>query len=445
MKPPVVIIGAGISGLALGWALKQQDPDLDLVILEKNHRPGGWIETIHTENFLFEQGPRSCRTSGTGLATLQLVEELGLQDEVIFPSPAAKRRYLYTNHQLQALPSGLLSLIFSRLMKDLLPALWNDLKTAASRLPDETVFDFFSRRFSPEIAEKFIDPLCSGIYAGDIRSLSVSACFPLLYKWEQEHGSILKGMWRHKKHENLECSSFVKKIQKHSLFTFKNGMEVLVHKLHSNLTPHIQFHSPVKAILTEADGLKVLTETGKAIHAAHVFDTRPCPQISMASVAVVSMGWHEKVLRKEGFGYLIPSKEKQSLLGIVWDSSAFPQQNRSPNETRLTAMVGGSHMADFPSCQPEKLIEISLRSIKEHLQISLPPKTIRLKIARHAIPQYHVGHLRKISEIDRTSPPGVTLLGSSLYGVSVNDCVHQARVQARAYLEKNRNLYEKFT
>lgn len=445
MQPPVVIIGAGISGLALGWALKQQDPTLHLVILEKSHRPGGWIETIQTEDFLFEQGPRSCRTSGTGLATLQLVEELGLQHEVIFPSPAAKRRFLYTNHQLQALPSGPLSLLFSRLMKDVLPALWNDFKTPASQHPDETVFDFFSRRFSPQIAEKFIDPLCSGIYAGNIRNLSVRACFPLFYKWEQEHGSILKGMWRHKKKENLECSSFIKEIKKHSLFTFKSGMEVLVHKLHSKLAAHIQFHSPVKDIHKESGILTVLTENGEAIPAAHVFDTRPCPEISMASVAVVNMGWHEKVLGREGFGYLIPSSEKQSLLGIVWDSSAFSQQNRSPTETRLTAMLGGSQMADFSSCQPEKFMEISLKSIREHLQISRPPKTIRVKIARHAIPQYHVGHLKKIIEIDQKKTSGVTLLGSSLHGVSVNDCIHQARLQAATYLEKSRNLHKKFT
>ena len=77
----IVVLGAGISGLSLAWKLKQKFPeDCKITILEKSHRPGGWIRSIEQDGFLFEQGPRSCRPKGAGLATLKLIEELGLRD-----------------------------------------------------------------------------------------------------------------------------------------------------------------------------------------------------------------------------------------------------------------------------------------------------------------------------------------------------------------------------
>src|SRR5262245_35319161 len=120
--PHCVIIGAGISGLSLGWFLKQQKENIRLTLLEASDRPGGLIQTIKRDRFLFEQGPRSLSTWGAGLATLKLIEDLGMQDQVLFADPAAKIRYLFTEKQLQRLPTSFISLLSSPFFFKLLGA-----------------------------------------------------------------------------------------------------------------------------------------------------------------------------------------------------------------------------------------------------------------------------------------------------------------------------------
>ena len=421
----ILILGAGISGLTLGWLLKQRHGNnIKLTILEKNHRAGGWIQTINHEGFLFEQGPRSCRPGGTGVATLKLIKELGLEKEVILAAPAAKKRYLYYRKQLHQLPTNPFSMLFSPLMKGVVSALLHEWQTPPSNQEDETIYSFISRRLSPDIAERLMDPLTSGIYAGDIRQLSIRSCFPLLHQWEQNHGSLLKGMWKSKKSKQG------------SIFSLRRGMETLTQTLAQKLDSHLILNCEVSGIEASSDKILVSTVDGRQWEADHLYAAIPSQQayqlgmiktaIPATSVAVVNMGWKKNVLKKEGFGYLIPSSEKEEILGTVWDSSTFPQQNHSTQETRMTVMIGGTHMKDF---NEKKFDEIALRSLNTHLNITTPPDAINIKIAKKSIPQYQLGHLQKVDDIQReirAFSNRVTLLGNSYYGVSVNDCINEA-------------------
>ena len=105
---------------------------------------------------------------------------------------------------LQPVPTALFAFFGSPLMQGVLPAMWRDLRTRRSLHAalsssgdaiddDESLEAFFTRRFSPGIAARLIDPMLSGIYAGDISQLSVQAVFPLLARLEREHGSVLMG------------------------------------------------------------------------------------------------------------------------------------------------------------------------------------------------------------------------------------------------------------
>jgi protoporphyrinogen oxidase len=59
---------------------------------------------------------------------------------------------------------------------------------------DESVYAFAERRFGGAVAKSVIDAMCRGIFAGDARTLSLAACFPLLRALEREHGSVVRGM-----------------------------------------------------------------------------------------------------------------------------------------------------------------------------------------------------------------------------------------------------------
>src|SRR5262249_33184471 len=150
--------------------------------------------------------------------------------------------------------------------------------------------------------------------------------------------------------------------RKSSLFSLKSGMEELALELSRRLDEHMIYSSEVKTLFCSPGSAKVLLENGTSFEADHIFSAIPSTSLAalfgeshkelhqlllgipLASVVVVNFGFHRKVLKKKGFGYLIPSFEQEEILGVVWDSSVFPQQNLLPEETRLTVMIGGVRM-----------------------------------------------------------------------------------------------------
>jgi protoporphyrinogen/coproporphyrinogen III oxidase len=439
----VGIIGAGISGLAAGWLIKERLRESASVhIFEKSGRPGGWINTVERGGFLFETGPRSFRSKGNSAATLHLIESLGLQTEVISAAPAARNRYLYDEGTVRRLPTTVFEFLVSPLMRGVLPALLKEWFKKCSHRSDETVHSFISRRLSPEIAEKLVDPLITGIFAGDIRQLSIRSCLPMLYQFEQQHGSILKGLWKQRRSPHA-ISSWAQSMQRSPLLTFRKGMETLVQKLAEKLHDEVRYHQKVQSLEAHPDHVSLQLEGKEKIEFDQLILAVPaaaamellgpylsCPSISLASVATVNLGWPCRILKEEGFGYLIPSRAKQDMLGVVWDSSAFPGQNRTAEETRLTVMMGGVHRPELLRLPAQQLIERALEGLRRHLGIKSRPTAEHVTIAHGAIPQYLVGHHQRIElfekELAERTFSRVHLAGHAWHGVGVNDCVFRA-------------------
>jgi protoporphyrinogen/coproporphyrinogen III oxidase len=441
----IVILGGGITGLTLLWYLKREHgPQASLLLLEKSSRVGGWIQTIKKEGFLFERGPRSCRARGNGLATLRLVEELGLQDQVIGADSSAHQRFLYCQQRLQKIPSGFLSFLFSPLAMKILPSLLMEWTVKPTGFEDESIYDFFSRRLGNEAVDTFLDPLISGIYAGNIHELSAKACFPQLFQWERHYGSLTKGLLLNlfsRKKESV--SDFIKGVYKNGLFSFREGMEVLPQTLYKRLESHILLNREVIGLENQPQGLILKLSNGESIQADQVYSALPASALSSmirasqpqtaklldsmtaASVGVVSLGYKEKLLSQPGFGYLVPSKEKENILGVVWDSCVFPQQSASIEDTRLTVMIGGTNSFDT-QWEETDFLNCALESLAKHLKIKMEPHTIDVHIARSAITQYAVGHDQKKAAIQNAlgrAYPSLHILGSSFDGVAVNDCI----------------------
>lgn len=453
MVKKVVILGSGISGLSLGWYLRKRfGSHIKVKIIEKKEHPGGWIQTERKGGFLFEKGPRSCRTRGSGIETLRLIEDLGLQEQVISPSAAAKKRFLYVNGALRPIPSGPVSLFFSSWALDVLKAFWKDMKSPQGSGKDESIHDFVSRRLGSRLSTRLFDPMTSGIYAGDIKQLSLQACYPFLANWEQEFGSVFKGFLSKKKKNPVETSPFIRQMLKESIFSFKEGMSALPNELSKCLEKDIYYKCFAKRLQVDENGAQLELNDGTLIKADYIYSSLPASEtalllenlplsktlgsISSASVAVVNVGYQGKVLKKEGFGYLIPSQEKEAILGVVWDSSIFPKQQNSPNETRLTVMIGGEHMADFSSKSSSDFLKIAQESLLKHLDIHQSPDVYSIQIANRAIPQYKVGHLETVRQIEKDLQhhfPRLTLLGSSYRGVSINDCIAYSHKLANSF------------
>jgi len=361
-----LILGGGISGLSAAWFLSRKHPNAKITLLEKENRLGGWIQTTRQNGYLFEKGPRTFPL-GRSPFLLALIRDLGL--EIIHSDPAASKRYLWHKGRLRSAGSFLPRLI---------PYLIRELFIPPATCDDESIYDFAARRFSPKIAQTLFDPLTLGIYAGDIRKLSIRSCFPKLFEWERTKGSVVRGLFSSPK-------------QAKGLFTLPNGMETLIHALQKQLPIEIVLNCKVESI-----GDRQVIAGGKTWYADQIISTLPSARPAK-SLWVVHLSFEGPVLRKRGFGYLVPSQEKESVLGMIWDSAIFPQQNQG-NETRLTAMVRE---------EEKEPLQAALRALALHLGIKAQLSHSSLFYAQNAIPQFEVG-------------------GPFSEGISVEDCIRRS-------------------
>lgn len=439
----VCIIGAGISGLTLAYLLKKKlSKSHEICVFEKSNRAGGWIQTIYDNQFLFELGPRSFRSKGNGKYTLKLIEELGLKEDVVVENSASKKRFIYTNNKLYKIPSNIFSALFSPLMKGVPLALFKERNVLPSNLHDETIDSFATRRFGKHIAETFFDPMTSGIYAGNIKELSIKSCFPIIHEWEQNYGSVVKGLFSKKKTKESQ-SEFIENIQKSSLFSLKYGVESLVHALQKEIGSSLNLNQSIDKIEVKNNKPILFLENARQIECDHLYLCVPSksveslfkniskdlPFITSTSVITISLGYRKNVLKREGFGHLIPSKENESILGVVWDSSAFPNQNHSPQETRLTVMMGGAHHPEALGMSNQQIERDVLNAMKKQLNIYDVPDSLIITRAIDAIPQYTLGHserVKSLKDLITSFSTNITLLGNCYSGISVNDCIAEA-------------------
>lgn len=446
-RKKAIILGAGISGLSLAWYLQQSNAPIDLVILEKSERAGGWLRTDHSTGFVFEKGPRAFKVSKSA-TTLKLVQELGMSQEII--SSCARARYLWVNQRLQRLPDHLLSWMISPLTRGIIPTLLTEWKKNP-RTGDETVWEFVSRRLSPEVARLFFDPLVVGVFGGDSREISVQACFPTLKRWEEEWGSMTRGLWmdlRRKKQRAKFCEA-VPELPLSAMYSFSSGMEQLVQNLVKNLDANIQYDAEATSICLQGQQVCVQTN-GQEWIADALFCALPIAQagfllrslapdiaakwaeIKSRSIATVSAGYTEPVLPCKGFGYLTALQDQEDLLGVVFDSSVFPQHNGHPKETRLTVKLADRGLSR------EGVIETALQGIKRHLKIEKKPDAISYQLAVNAIPQYGVDHLTRMEQFDarlRAQMPQLYFVGNYWSGVSVDHCIARSKQVAERFCQ----------
>ncbi|XP_031949114.1 protoporphyrinogen oxidase [Corvus moneduloides] len=467
MPPTVAVVGGGISGLAACYHLVRAPRPPKVVLLEASGRFGGWLQSTRTpEGAVFEHGPRGVRPAGAvGAETLHMVSELGLAGDILpVPGdhPASRNRFLYLGGALHRLPSGLGGLLravppFSRAL------LWSgvrDLVTPAGTEPDESAHAFARRRFGPEVADVAVDSLCRGVFAGDSRALSVRSCFPALFQAERRRGSVLLGLaLGHGAGSRPEPEAGLvrrARAERWSQWSLRGGMETLARGLVAFVSPRgaeLRCHAPLRHLchrrgrwqLTLADGTITADHVVSALPAAALAEALPAEAeplarelrcIPAASVAVVNLQYEGATLPVTGFGHLVPSSEDPALLGIVYDSVAFPEHDGTAGtpSLRLTVMLGGAwfrqSFGDPAAAAPELLLRRARAAVRDHLGLAGTPARAIVRVQQDCIPQYTLGHwerLERIQQFLKEQELPLSLIGASYAGVSVNDCIASAK------------------
>ncbi len=457
--PRIVIVGAGISGLCTAHFLIRElsaaGRAAEIVLFEAEDVPGGKMRTIRDHGFNMEWGPNGFLTNKPH--SLELVKELGIEGRLARSSDLARKRYIYSGGALHRLPESPPAFFKSRLLsvRGRLRIVGEPFAPGPPQGVDESLGDFARRRLGPEALEKLIDPMVTGIYAGDPDNMSLRACFPLIYDLEHKYGGLVKGMIAlRKERRRAGVKSEMSAGPGGVLMSFDDGVQTLIDVLADRLAEGLHTGVPVDRI-ARRDGRLVLSLTERGLRGemdadAVVVATPAYAAAAMLSpldaalgdalgaipysaVSVVALGYEKATLENplDGFGFLIPRGERRKILGALWDSSVFP--NRAPGgKALIRAMVGGVRAPELAALPPRDLIELTRGELAATMGVRAEPVLARAFFHEKGIPQYLVGHGNILDRIDArlAGQPGVVLSNNAYRGIALNDCVLQSRLAA---------------
>lgn len=448
MTVDVCVIGAGLSGLTVAHRLAARGASVRVV--ERATVPGGVIGSHREGSLLWETGPNSA--TGGSPALVGLIDELGLSEDRVSADPRAARRFILRDGRLVAIPSSPPAALKTRLVspRGKLRLLAEPFIRRAPDTVNESVGAFVRRRLGSEVADYGMNPFIAGVFAGDPDLLEMKSAFPRMHALESASGSLIRGqiaMARRRK------ASGAPRPAPAGMFSFRNGMQSLTDALAGTVDIttgvtvtaveadeddyRITGHGPDGDFVLTAAAVVVATDADAARRLTHSVapevDT-PLREIPYAPVAIVVTEHARADVEHplDGFGFLIPARERRQILGTIFSSSLFPGRSAN-NRVLLTTFVGGMRQPALVERSDDQLTALVATELRNLLGARAPESA---RITRHAraIPQYTLGHAARISRLEaaETRHPGLFFCANYRGGISVGDVVTNGEAAATA-------------
>ncbi len=447
MQRHVVILGAGISGLAAAVRLATTAPEVRVTVLEAGPRPGGILQTEHAEGFTLELGADSFITNKP--EGLELCRQVGFEDELIQTDDRFRRTFVVRDGKLLPVPVGFQVMAPTRLTSVLTSpvlSLGGKLRLLAERFvkarpdnQDESLASFARRRLGHEVFDRLVQPLAAGIYTADADKLSLRATLPRFLEMEQAHGSLIKA--------TRSAASSSESGARYSLFvTPRGGFSSLIEALVARLPAgSLQLNTAATGVTVGSSKRWTITlAKGQPLTADAVIVALPGPvtgallggldarfgelirSIPYAGAAIVTLAYRRDQITHplDGFGVVVPDIERRDLLAASFSSVKFPC--RAPEgQVLIRAFVGGARREDLVHRDDDELRLLAHEELASLLGIRGRWHLCRISRYHGRMPQYHLGHLDRVADIEAQAArwPGLELAGNAFRGVGIPDCI----------------------
>lgn len=443
MSRRVLVVGAGITGLAAAWTLDRWG--LDVTVLEASGRVGGKLRSGTVDGIEVDIGADAF-LARHGAAT-ELARSAGLGDDLV--EPATGQAWLWSRGALRPLPTGTVlgaptdpvALVRSGVLTpgQVARAALEPLVPFRSQAGDRSVADVVAERFGAGVVDALVEPLLGGVYAGRPDRLSVDSTAPLIGTSAREDRSLLLGLRRRRTTSSGPVFQ-----------SLRRGLASLPEQLAADLGTRVHVGCGVRGLSPVGGGWRVEAEDGTTFDVDAVLLAVPAyvaaglvesvapgaaadlTGVDYASVAVVTLAYGGTAADElpPGSGMLVPRTSGRLVKASTWVTRKWP--HRAIDERLvLRASVGRIDDDRWRDLAEDELVARVDAEIRWATGISRPAEASLVTPWLDAMPQYEVGHRSRVDRIRGALPDGLHVAGAAYDGIGISPCVASARQAAR--------------
>jgi oxygen-dependent protoporphyrinogen oxidase len=365
------------------------------------------------------------------------VQDSGAAEHLLPSSDLARKRFIFTD-RLHRMPESPPLFVKSKLLS------WPQKLRMAGEVfvparregPEESLREFGNRRLGAGFTSVFLDAMSAGIYGSTPDKLSVEAAFPLVVALEREYGGLFRGMIARRKKEAGPGGV---------LTSTKGGISTLANHLWRVTDADWRFGEPVSSVeragagfhitstagVTEVDRVVICATSYAAAGMVQPLDAelaRRLEAIDYSPIAVVGFGYRSLPDPLDGFGLLTTSSARLPILGVLWDSSIFPDR-APPGCKSIRILLGGQRSPELVSQDDAGLIRTARAGLEMSMGLTQDADVTFVKRWDRGIPSYAPGHIAKVNAIfERVDAiPGLYLNCNAYRGIAMNDCARNSR------------------
>jgi oxygen-dependent protoporphyrinogen oxidase len=424
----VIVVGGGIAGLTAAYELVRAGRSV--VLLEATDRVGGKLRSGTVAGVTVDVGAEAMinrRPEGVGLA-----RALGL--ELVHPTTATSR--IWTRGALRPLPRTLLGApvdLDELASSGILSA--EGLARARAQVPqhvdgDAAVGEVVAARFGDEVADRLVEPLLGGVYAGLARDISIRAAAPQLVgplaadvfsappgpttAESPVFAGIPGGMWR-------LASALAEAIT-------AGGGEIRTGVTVTDLSEVRDLGADQVVLATPA------APTARLLAGVAPAAADELSRITYASTALVTLAFRASeaagALDVGASGFLVPAVDARRIKAATYSFAKWDWVRAAGGDLLVLRTSLGRHGEEATLQVPdEDLVTASLADLRDATGLTATPVDSTVQRWGGGLPQYALGHLDRVARIRAAvaEVPGLAVCGAAYDGVGIAPTIGSAQ------------------
>ncbi len=453
--PHVVVVGAGIAGLAAAAAIKSARPSYDVTVLEGSPEIGGKLRLAEVGGVTVDVGAEAMLNRRPEAVTL--ATDVGLP----IVHPATTQASIWSRGRMRPMPRSLMGVpvdhkelvdsgILSRAgttraaLDQVLPA---------TRLGDSDVSVgwLIEERFGKELLDRLVEPLLGGVYAGHAREISARAAIPQVVALLSHDKSLSKAAAAAVGAADSNAPVFAGvegglgrlpgALVKHFKLTVRTDATVRDVARSGDGGWNLILGSAADPEVMQADAVVLATPaaaTARLLGAVAPDAALELARVESASMAVVTMAFRARDLPEiQGSGFLVPPVEGRDVKAATYSFAKWDWVGRAGQDVKVLRTSLGRHREEAAlQATDAELVERSVHDLADAVGLSVRPVDAHVQRWGGGLPQYSVGHLERVARVRSAVAklPGLAVAGATYDGLGIPACIASAQVAAAQVL-----------